>query len=275
MARLVSLAICTLLFGMPLLAQTANTQDLQQESAPSGGLQTPAPQVALLPLDTSTADELEAQGDSLRAHNLHLDAVDSYRAAIRKRPTAVLYNKLGITYILLRQLQSAEAAVGQAIKMDKEYSDAWNNLGSVYYIEGEFKRAQKDFQHAIKINDQNASYHSNLGSAYFNRKELVKASREFQLALKLDPYVFERSSRMGIAALMGKPGTDRAQFEYMMAKLFAQSGDPANCLLHLRKALEEGYKNINDVYKDQEFATVRADQRFKDLMAAKPESIPQ
>jgi hypothetical protein len=60
-----------------------------------------------------------------------------------------------------------------------------------------------------------------------------------------------------------------------MAKLFAQSGDPASALVHLRKALEEGYKNINNVYKDQEFAGMRTDPRFKDLMAQKPEAIPQ
>jgi tetratricopeptide (TPR) repeat protein len=267
-ARLLPITVLALLFGLPLLAQTP------QNEAPPTGLQTPAPPTTLLPLDTSTAAQLEDQGDNLRAHNFHLDALDSYKAAIRKKPSAVLYNKLGITYILLRHPADAEAAITRAIQMQKNYSDAWNNRASVYYMAGDFKRATKDYQRAIKINDQNASYHSNLGSAYFNRRDLVKASREYQIALKLDPFVFERSTRTGIAALMGKPG-NHAEFEYMMAKLFAQSGDPANSLLHLRKALEEGYKNINNVYKDQEFATLRADQRFKDLMSQKPEAIPQ
>lgn len=266
MSRLFSLAVCTLLFGLPLVAQT---------TPPPDGLQAPAPQITLLPFDSASAAELESQGDMLRGQNFHLDALDSYKAAIRKQPSPALYNKLGIVYILLRRPADAEIAINKAIHMDKKYADAWNNLGSVYYIEGNFKRAEKEFEHAIKLNDQSASYHSNLGSAYFNHKELVKASQEFQIALKLDPYVFERSSRMGIAALMGRPSNERAEFEYMMAKLFARSGDDVNALLHLRKALEEGYKNIDNFYKDQEFATVRTDQRFKDLLAAKPDSIPQ
>ncbi len=270
MARHFSLAVCTLFLGLPILAQTQAPQDTGLPQ----GLQEHAAQVQLLPLDTSTAAELEAQGDLLRARNLHLDALDSYKAAIRKEPTAARYNKLGITYVLLRKPLEAQEAINRAIHMQKSYADAWNNLASVYYMSGDFKRAIKDYLRAIKINDLNASYHSNLGSAYFNRHELVKASREYQVALKLDPYVFERSSRSGISALMGKP-SDRAEFEYIMAKLFAQSGDPADALLHLRKALEEGYKNINNVYKDQEFATVRTDQRFKDLMSQKPEAIPQ
>ncbi len=247
---------------------------VSQQPAPPEGLQERADQLRLLPLDTSTAAQLEDQGDLLRAHNLHLDALDSYQAAIRKQPSAALYNKLGITYVLLRRPADAQACIQRAIKMEKNYADAWNNLASVFYMGGDFRRAIKDYEHAIRINDLNASYHSNLGSAYFNRHDLVRASREYQIALKMDPYVFERSSRSGISALMGKP-TDRAEFEYIMAKLFAQSGDPADALLHLRKALEEGYKNINNVYKDQEFATVRTDQRFIDLMSQKPEPIPQ
>lgn len=270
MSRHFSLVVCTLFLTLPLLAQS----QASQESLPPEGLQDRTPQLQLLPLDTSTPAQLEAQGDLLRARNLHLDALDSYKAAIRKEPTAARYNKLGITYVMLRRPTDALEAINHAIRLEKNYSDAWNNRASVYYMSGDFKHAIKDYLHAIKINDLNPSYHSNLGSAYFNRHELVKASREYQAALKLDPYVFERSSRTGISALMGKP-SDRAEFEYIMAKLFAQSGDPADALLHLRKALEEGYKNINNVYKDQEFATVRTDQRFKDLMSSKPEGIPQ
>jgi tetratricopeptide (TPR) repeat protein len=270
-ARHFSLVVCALFLSLPILAQRPS---LDQPLPPDQGLQDRAAQVQLLPLDTSTADQLEQQGDTLRARNLHLDALDSYRAAIRKEPTAARYNKLGITYVMLRKPNEAMDSINRAIKLQKNYADAWNNLASVYYMSGDMKRAIRDYQRAIKINDLNASYHSNLGSAYFNRHDMVKASKEYQTALKLDPYVFERSSRSGISALMGKP-QDRAEFEYIMAKLFAQSGDPADCLLHLRKALEEGYKNINNVYKDQEFATVRTDQRFKDLMSAKPEAIPQ
>jgi len=270
--RLVLLVSCVLWFG---LAQGAASQEAPPPVAPPPeGLQQRPEQLQLLPVATATAAELEEQGDNLRARNLHLDALDSYQAALRKQSSAVLYNKLGITYVLLRHPADAMAAINRAIKMQKNYADAWNNRASVYYMSNEFGRAIKDYRHAIKLNDKNASYHSNLGSAYFNKHQFEKAAREYQVALQLDPFVFERSSRTGIAALMGKPG-DRAEFEYMMAKLFAQNGDPANCISHLKKAIEEGYKNINNVYKDQEFAAVRTDQRFKDLMSQKPEAIQQ
>ena len=37
--------------------------------------------------------------------------------------------------------------------------------------------------------------------------------------------------------------------------------------------MEEGYKHINKVYTDSEFASLREDKRFAELMAQKPEPI--
>ena len=40
-------------------------------------------------------------------------------------------------------------------------------------------------------------------------------------------------------------------------------------LEYLRKAMEEGYKDFNNVYKDTEFADLRKDKRFTELVAMK------
>jgi hypothetical protein len=39
--------------------------------------------------------------------------------------------------------------------------------------------------------------------------------------------------------------------------------------------MEDGYKEIDSVYKDQEFAVLRKDPRFAELMSSKPAAIPQ
>lgn len=39
--------------------------------------------------------------------------------------------------------------------------------------------------------------------------------------------------------------------------------------------MEEGYKQIDDVYKDPEFEGLRSDGRFTQLMAARPPAIPE
>ena len=54
-----------------------------------------------------------------------------------------------------------------------------------------------------------------------------------------------------------------------MAKLYAKMGFSDRSLEYLRKALEEGYKDLKNVYKDTEFAELRKDKRFTELMATK------
>ena len=44
--------------------------------------------------------------------------------------------------------------------------------------------------------------------------------------------------------------------------------------MYLRRAIEEGYKAIGNVYKDEEFAELRKNPRFVELMAAKLPGIP-
>jgi hypothetical protein len=60
-----------------------------------------------------------------------------------------------------------------------------------------------------------------------------------------------------------------------MAKLYAKAGVTDRSLQHLRRALEEGYKKIDDVYKDAEFSEVRKDPRFTQLMSGHPPVIPE
>jgi hypothetical protein len=46
-------------------------------------------------------------------------------------------------------------------------------------------------------------------------------------------------------------------------------------LRYLKKAMEDGYKDIANVYKDHEFSDLRKDPRFTELMAAKTTAIPE
>jgi hypothetical protein len=68
---------------------------------------------------------------------------------------------------------------------------------------------------------------------------------------------------------------DRAHYSYVLAKLYAKMGDSDHSLEYLRKAMEEGYKGVKDVYSDPEFATLRKDARFAELMKEKPPALPE
>jgi tetratricopeptide (TPR) repeat protein len=225
------------------------------------------------PGDATVAD-LEQRGDTLRSEKSYLDALDYYRAAVAKEPdSARLYNKIGINELQMGRFNDARKDFERSIKYDRQFADAYNNLGVIFYLQKKFGPAIKRYENAIKLREDSGSYFSNLGAAYFSKKDYVKASLAYNQALQLDPDIFDRTSHNGVLAQMSSPA-DRARFYYVLAKLYAKSGVSDRSLQYLRRALEEGYKGIEDVYKDSEFAGLRKDPRFTELMAARPVAIP-
>jgi len=235
-------------------------------------------------LNQMSEAELEEMGDTLRGNKEMLQAIDCYEAALRKTPrSAVVYNKIGMAYLAIREYGKARKALERSIKMDKSYPEAYNNLGAVWYADafsnkqkskGKINRAIKYYTRAIALNDKFASFHSNLGTAYMDLKDYDRGIAEYRTAYQLDPNIFERNSRFGIAARMSSP-EDIAEYNYFMARLYAGYGDTDKALLYLAHAMENGYKGIDKVYKDTEFAKLREDQRFADLMAKRPAGITQ
>lgn len=225
------------------------------------------------PPANASAVELEKQGDELRDAKFYLDALDYYRAAMGKAgETALLHNKSGIALLQLMRFDHAKREFKQAIKLNPKYPEAQNNLGVVEYYNKNYGKAVKYYKQAIKLNDESASFHSNLGSAHFARKDYDKAMQEYARALELDPEIFERRSRGGISVHMIS-SEDRARYDYTLARMYARAGNLERCFVYLRKAMEEGYTGIKDVYKDSEFVTARKDPRFTALMTARPTAI--
>jgi tetratricopeptide (TPR) repeat protein len=219
-------------------------------------------------LDASAAD-LELRGDQLRTEKLYLDALDYYRAALAKQPdSAPLLNKIGITELMMQRYREAKKAFEKSIKADHQFADAYNNLGVVYYEEKRYGPAIKQYDKAIAIEDSSASFYSNLGAAYFAKRQFEPAITAYQKAMQLDPDVFQRTSRGGVQAQLPSP-EDRARYDYTVARLYAKMGFSDRSLEYLRKAMEEGYKDFNNVYKDVEFAELRKDKRFVELVAPK------
>jgi tetratricopeptide (TPR) repeat protein len=253
------------LTGISFSANPARADQVQASPPTLRGVEPP-------PSD-ATADNLEERADTLRSQKLYLDALDYYRAALAKKPnTATIYNKIGIVELLMQRWPDAKKSFEHAIRANREYSDAYNNLGVIFYIGKKYSKAIDRYNKAIRYHDDTASYYSNLGAAFFSKKEFEKSVEAYGRALQLDPNVFERSSRTGVAAQMSKP-EDRAHYDYVVAKLYAKMGETDRSLEYLRRAMEEGYKSINSVYKDAEFAGLRKDRRFTELMAARPAAI--
>jgi tetratricopeptide (TPR) repeat protein len=263
------ICLLTLAFSaVPAMWAQTSTSELVQVSPPTIRRAEP-------PLNTASAEELEKRGDELRVQKAYLDALDYYRAALAKNPNSPsLYNKSGISELLMQRYKEAGKDFERAIHLDHTYADAANNLGVIDYEAKKYGRALKQYEKALRLQPDSASFYSNQGAAYFGKKEFEKASESYAKALQLDTEILERTSHNGVSAQLPSP-EDRAHFDYLIAKLCAVRGDRDRSLLYLRRALEDGYKAIGDVYKDPEFAGVRSDARFAALMAARPPAIPE
>lgn len=218
--------------------------------------------------------ELEARADAFRSQRDAVAALDLYNKAIKRdSKNAVLYNKAGMVQLTLRDFEGARRSFERATKLDKTFAEALNNLGVVYYQRRDYPRATQLYKKAIALRPDSPSFHLNLGSAYFDSKHMEAAMAEYGTALQLDPMVFIRSSAYGISAKVSKP-EDRAVYAYMMARLYARANDVDHAISQLRSALEDGYPNIQDVYTNNEFAAVRQDPRFAELMHSATPAIP-
>lgn len=258
---------CLLFLSLISLAQVSHSEQVQVAPPLLRSIDPPKP-------DATVAD-LEASADQLRAQKLYLDAIDYYRAALVKEPnSARLLNKIGIAELGMQRFREAKKMFEHAIKADHKFADAYNNLGVVYYEERKYSPAVKQYRRAIAIDDNSASFYSNLGAALFAKKEFEPAVQAYQRAVEIDPDVFERTSRVGVQAQLPSP-EDRARYDYTVAKLYAKMGFSERSLEYLRKAKEEGYKDFKNVYKDTEFAELRKDKRFTELMAMKTPSLPE
>jgi tetratricopeptide (TPR) repeat protein len=265
---LVSVSFLTLFVCTAAIASQAQASEQVQIKPPMiRSVDPPAP-------DATVAD-LENTADKLRVQKLYLDALDYYRAALRKEPNSPrLLNKIGISELMMQRYGEARKSFEHAVKADHKFSDAYNNLGVVYYEQKKYAPAVKEYLKAIAIDGTSAAFYSNLGSAYFCRRDFQPAITAYQHAVELDPDVFERSSRGGVQAQLPSP-EDRARYDYTVAKLYAKMGFSDRSLEYLRKAMEEGYKDFKSLYRDAEFAEVRKDKRFTELMALRTPVLPE
>ena len=211
----------------------------------------------------------QERGDIQMARKMYREAIETYKQGPE---SAALWNKIGIAYHQLTDLNNAQKAYERAVKMDPMFVAAINNLGTIYYSKKNYRRAIRQYQRVLKLNPQSASTMANLGSAYFARKQYEQASDAYQKALALDPEVFESRGGTG-TVVQDRTVGDRPMFFYYMAKNYAKAGRNEQALNYIRKAIEEGFKERKKFTEDPEFSGLQKDPEFQKLMTLEPKVL--
>jgi len=245
-----ALAVLALLFGVARYSVAEANPDLDRVS-----------------MKTATVADLEKAGDEARAQKDFTLAMRYYRSALNKDgKNAPVYNKLGLVQLQLGDLSGARSNFQRAARYDSKWGVPLNNLGAVDLQEKKTGSAARYFKKAIALEETNATFHVNLGSAWLGQSKVDRAIVEFTRALELDPEVLNKTSRTG-TQVQNSTMEDRAKFQYLMARVFASRGDIDQCLQCLKKAKENGYRDLAHVYKDEQFARLWQDQRLAEIVA--------
>jgi tetratricopeptide (TPR) repeat protein len=240
--------------ALALVAGSAVAQVPQSGAAPVA--QTPG--VNLSPQD---------RGDIFMARKMYREAIDAYGKGSKDDP--IVWNKIGIAYHQLGQLDKARLNYQRALKLNPRYAEAQNNLGAAYYGAKSYRRAIGAYRRALLVQPRSASFHMNLGMAFFARKMEKEALQEYQTALDIDPEVFEKHGSFGVV-LEDRSVEDRARYHYALAKICAKASQNDKALQYLKKALEEGFKDKKKLEQDPEFQAMRDLPEFKALLASEP-----
>ena len=225
-----------------------------------------AGQQRVVDLKSMSVAELEKAGALCQIHKDYEGATRYFREAVqRDRESAALRNKLGLAEMQNRQSDAARSEFETAAKLDPKYADAFNNVGAVYFTQDKMGPAAKYFKKAVALDETRATFHANLGAAWFNQKKYERAMNEYARALELNPQVLEEHSRNGVTAQV-KDTEERGKFYFMLAKIQAKHGDLDGCLVSLKKAKDNGYRDLSRVYNEEEFSRLWTDARLAQVV---------
>ena len=230
------------------------------------GVAAPEAEQSTPDMKTMTVADLDKAGDASRALKDYDQAIRYYQEGLRReKKNARLYNKLGLAELSSGDTGSAKVAFEKAVKLNSKYADALNNLGAVYFKENRMGNAAKYFKKAVAMDETRATFHVNLGAAWFSQKKVERAMKEYARALELDPEVLERTAKAGIVAQIASP-EERAKFYYELAKIQAKRGDVESCLKCLQKAKENGYRDLVNVYRDEQFSQLWSNPQLHEVV---------
>ena len=214
----------------------------------------------------------EERADLFLVRKSYADAVEYYMRALKQSGSSnpVLWNKLGIAYQQQTNYRAARKAYHQAIRHREEYAEAWNNIGTTYFMENKFKKSLKWYLRAMELGPNSAPFHLNLGTAYYRLKRYDEAMEELRAAFMLDPNLLTEHSTKGTT--LQAPGAD-AEYFFYLAKVFASLGRPEDAVRCLRRALEDGLKDLKRLERDQDFQKISQYPAYLELLKKPPVPI--
>lgn len=122
------------------------------------------PQKEYTEVGSKRSQDLTFLGDILKSRNLLRAAILEYRRAHEETGTRspVLFNKLGGTYLLVKEYDQAETVLKTTLGDYPSFHTTLTNLGELYYETERYDSARTYFERAVRVNPFNPFVHQRL-----------------------------------------------------------------------------------------------------------------
>jgi tetratricopeptide (TPR) repeat protein len=238
--------------------QVSDTPATTQDSAASAEKMTPR-------------EAAELRADILMARKEYLDAARAYDEILKTDPnSAELFNKMGVAYQQLVDLNRAERCYKKAMRANKTFASAINNVGTIEYEKKHYDKAIGYYQKALELRVDMAPIYANLAYAYIEYKKYAQAMDAFGKAVAIDPGILEAKGGGNGTVIQQRTTTDPGLFYFFVAKSYAMVGDAERSAHYLKLSRDDGYKDLASAQTDPAFAKVIKDPRVQEVLTVVP-----
>jgi tetratricopeptide (TPR) repeat protein len=134
----------------------------------------------------------------------------------------------------------------------------------VYFHENNNKRAKQLYKKSIKLDAATAPFWSNLGALYMTERKYSDGAEAYEKAFLLDPDIFQELALNGIRH--DESPQELAKIYLTFAEIYAHAGMKTQAMVYLHKALDEGFRDRQQLQDDQQLATLHGTPEFDALI---------
>jgi len=185
----------------------------------------------------------------LVANGRFAEAIEEARRGLRADPLSlIIHTDLGRHFYYARRFDEAVEQLKRTTELDPNFARAHQELGRAYKQTGRYALAIQEIDRAVELSGRSASSVAELAHAY------ALAGRGADALDLLNELQSREASGTYVSA-------------YHYAVIFTVLGDKERAIASLEKAYEERFNWIVFANIEPEFDTLRADPRFKLLIA--------
>jgi Flp pilus assembly protein TadD len=112
-------------------------------------------------------------------------AIEQFKLALAEHPAFMLaYNELGVQYLRLGELDKADAALVEALKLDSGAFEPLMNRGIVLVTQKKYADAEPVLRKALAVKEESPVAHYFLGQALANLGNFDAAEKELRIAVE-------------------------------------------------------------------------------------------